>query len=67
MIVPEYDTTPLTESYLGTFEKGQQLVGDLQEFRLSPNARSQEWLAAEYADICGSLYTVGGVTSSVLA
>lgn len=59
------DTLPLTESYLGEFENGQRLEGNLQEFRLAPQVLSADWIAAEYQTVCGNLYTIGSPFDSI--
>jgi hypothetical protein len=45
--------------FLGRFNSGSFAIGRLTEVRLAAMARSQAWLAAERAVMCGSLVDVG--------
>ena len=62
--IEELELAETFETFVGKSEDTNYLIGNVQELRLSGNARSDDWLLAEYENFCGDIYTVGETTGS---
>lgn len=64
--VSETTLVPSTQgNYLGRVDNQKFCLGTMQEVRIAPVVRTEDWIETEYASLCGSssLYSVGSIES----